>query len=105
MDWQDLADLPFAATLTPHAGGLAPGTDSDGLHFNQLSLDEPRAASSRVIECAFTKVSFQDGRLQRPRFSDVRLGDERLVWTRLTLTRCPDVCAVGRLAADASAFG
>src|SRR5260370_6912155 len=99
MDWQDLADLPFAATLTPHAGGLAPGTDYDGLHFNQLSLDEPRAASSRFIECAFTKVSFQDGRLQRARFSDVLLRDVRLLSTSLAETQWPAVVVLWRMAA------
>ena len=37
MDWQDLADLPFAETLAPHAGGLAPGTEYDGLQFDPVS--------------------------------------------------------------------
>ena len=55
--WQDVADLPFAAALTPHRGGLGAGGDYDGVHFDQLSFDEPQAASSRFIECAFTGVT------------------------------------------------
>src|SRR5215472_477240 len=39
MDARDLADLPFAATLTPHRGALAAEADYDGVHFDQLSFD------------------------------------------------------------------
>ncbi|HEX4658692.1 MAG TPA: pentapeptide repeat-containing protein, partial [Streptosporangiaceae bacterium] len=105
MDWQDLADVPFAAALSPHAGGLAPGTEYDGLHFDQLSLDEPRAASSRFIECAFTKVSFQGGWLQRARFADVLLRDVRLIATGLAETQWADVALAGCMAAGVEAFG
>jgi uncharacterized protein YjbI with pentapeptide repeats len=105
MDWQDVADLPFAATLAPHAGGLAPGTEYDGLHFDQLSLDEPRAASSRFIECAFTRVSLQGGRLQRARFTDVLLRDVRLIATGLAETRWTDAAVVASMAAGAELFG
>jgi uncharacterized protein YjbI with pentapeptide repeats len=105
MDWQDVADLPFAATLAPHAGGLAPGTEYDGLHFDQLSLDEPRAASSRFIECAFTRVSLQGGRLQRARFTDVLLRDVRLIATGLAETQWTDAAVVASMAAGAELFG
>jgi uncharacterized protein YjbI with pentapeptide repeats len=105
MDWQDLADLPFAATLTPHAGGLTPGTEYDGRHFDQLSFDEPRAESSRFIECALTKVSFQGGRLQRARFTDVLLRDVRLIATGLAETQWTDVAVAGSVAAGCEVFG
>jgi uncharacterized protein YjbI with pentapeptide repeats len=105
MDWQDVADLPFAATLAPHAGGLAPGTEYDGLHFDQLSLDEPRAASSRFIECAFTRVTLQGGRLQRARFTDVLLRDVRLIATGLAETQWTDAAVVASMAAGAELFG
>jgi hypothetical protein len=39
-DWQELADLPFADALEPHAGGLASSADYDGVRFDQLSLAE-----------------------------------------------------------------
>ena len=57
MDARELADLPFAAALTPHRGGLAADALYDGVHFDQLSFDEPRGAGSRFIECAFTGTS------------------------------------------------
>jgi uncharacterized protein YjbI with pentapeptide repeats len=105
MDWQDLADLPFAARLAPHAGGLASSTEYDGLHFDQLSLDEPRAASSRFIECAFTRVSLAGGRLQRARFTDVLMRDVRLIATSLAETQWRDAALVASMAAGAEAFG
>jgi uncharacterized protein YjbI with pentapeptide repeats len=105
MDWQDLADLPFAAALAPHAGALAPSTEYDGLHFDQLSLDEPRAASSRFVECAFTRVSFQGGRLRRARFTDVLMRDVRLIATGLAETQWTDAALVASMAAGAEVFG
>jgi uncharacterized protein YjbI with pentapeptide repeats len=105
VDWQDLADLPFAAALTPHCGGLAPSTEYDGLHFHQQHFDEPQAASSRFLECAVTKVSVQGGRLQRARFSDVLLRDVRLVATGLAESQWTDVAVVGCVAAGVEAFG
>jgi uncharacterized protein YjbI with pentapeptide repeats len=105
MDWQDLGDLPFAAALAPHAGRLAPSTEYDGVHFDQLSLDEPQAASSRFIECAFTGVSLAGGRLQRARFTDVLMRDVRLVATRLAETQWTDAAVVASMAAGAEAFG
>ena len=104
-DWHDLADLPFAAFLTPSEGGLVPDAVYDGVHFDQLSLDQPGAASSRFMECAFTGVSVQGGRLQRARFSDVWLRDVRLVTTGLAETQWMDVTMTGSLAAGVEAFG
>jgi uncharacterized protein YjbI with pentapeptide repeats len=105
MDWQDVGDLPFAAALEPHAGGLAPGTEYDGVHFDQLSLDEPHAASSQFIECAITGVSFQGGRLPKARFRDVLLRDVRLIATSLAESRWTDVAVAESIAAGAEVFG
>ncbi len=105
MTARELADLPFAAALTPHRGGLAPGADYDGVHFDQLSLDDPHAASSRFIECAFTGVSFQGGRLPKSRFSDVWLRDVRLVATGLGEAQWTDVTVVESVAAGVELFG
>ncbi|MGD0376130.1 MAG: pentapeptide repeat-containing protein [Streptosporangiaceae bacterium] len=104
-DWRELADLPFAAALTPNRGGLAPSAVYDCVHFDQVSFDEPEAASSRFIECAFTTVSFQGGRLQRARFSDVWLRDVRLVTTGLAETEWVNVIVAGSVAAGVEAFG
>ena len=105
MDWHDLADLPFAAALEPHRGGLSAHADYDGVHFDRLSFDEPQAASSRFIECALTGVTFQGGRLQRARFSDVWLRDVRLVSTSLAETQWTDVTFYRSAAAGVEVFG
>jgi uncharacterized protein YjbI with pentapeptide repeats len=103
-DWRELADLPFASVLTPHRGGLAPDSVYDCVHFDQVSFDEPQAASSRFIECAFTGAAVAGGRLQRARFSDVWLRDVRLVATGLAQTQWMDVVVTGSIAAGVEAF-
>jgi uncharacterized protein YjbI with pentapeptide repeats len=105
MDWLDVADLPFAATLTPHAGGLAPHADYDGVHFGQLSFDEPQAASSQFIECAFTGVTIQGGRLAKARLRDVLLRDVRLIATGLGESHWTDVAVAETVAAGAEVYG
>lgn len=105
MDWHDLADLPFSGALEPHRGGLSGSGNYDGVHFDRLSLDEPQAASSRFIECALTGVTFQGGRLQRARFSDVFLREVRLVSTSLAETHWTDVTFDRSAAAGVEMFG
>ncbi len=84
MPTETLADLPWAATLSPHPGPLAADMDYDGAHFDGLDLDGPRGASSRFMECAFTRVTIQDGRFRLARFNDVWLSNVRLTATELT---------------------
>jgi uncharacterized protein YjbI with pentapeptide repeats len=103
--WQDVADLPFAAALTPHAGGLAARGDYDGVHFDQLSFDEPQAASSEFIECAFTGVSFQGGRLPKARLRDVLMRDVRLIATSMGESHWADVVVAESIAAGTEVFG
>ncbi len=105
MDWHDVADLPFASALTPHAGGLAAHTDYDCEHFDQLSLDDPHAASSHFIECAFTGVSVQGGRLAKASLRDVLMRDVRLVATGLGESRWAGVTVAESVAAGAELFG
>jgi len=96
---ETLADLPYAASLSPHQGPLAAGTDYDGVHFDGLDLAAPRGASSRFMECAVTKVTVQDGRFRLARFSDVWLSDVRLTATELTETAWTDAVWSGCVAA------
>jgi uncharacterized protein YjbI with pentapeptide repeats len=104
-DERGLGGIPFAAALTPHSGDLAADAVYDGVHFDRLSFDEPRAAGSRFIECAFTGVSFQGGRLAKARFRDVWLRDVRLVATGLTQTEWADVTVTESIAAGAELSG
>ena len=104
VDWHELADLPFAAHLTPAPDGLAHDAAYDGAHFDQRTIAEPQAVSSRFIECAFTGVTIQGGRLERSRFSDVWLSDTRLVATSLAQTHWLDVTFSASLAAGVEAY-
>ena len=96
---ETLADLPYAASLSPHRGPLAADTDYDGVHFDGLDLAAPRGAGSRFMECAFTKVTVQDGRFRLARFNDVWLSDVRLTATELTETAWTDAIWSGCVAA------
>ncbi|HTZ27016.1 MAG TPA: pentapeptide repeat-containing protein [Streptosporangiaceae bacterium] len=105
MEWQDVADLPFAEMLTPHDGGLTAGADYDCVRFDQLSFDEPQAASSRFIECAFTGVTFQGGRLPKAWLRDVLMRDVRLIATGLGESHWTDVTVAESVAAGTEVFG
>jgi uncharacterized protein YjbI with pentapeptide repeats len=102
---RELADLPYAAMLTPHSGGLAAHGQYDTVRFGELTFDEPSAANAKFLECAFTQVSFQGGQLRRSRFSDVWLRDVRLTGTDLAETSWLDATIIGGVAAGVSAFG
>jgi uncharacterized protein YjbI with pentapeptide repeats len=105
MHWNELADLPFAAALRAGPGKLAPAEDYDSVHFDQLDLTGPDASGSRFLDCAFTRVSIQDGRLRRARFTDVWLRDVRLISTTLAETSWVDAAVIGSVAAGVEAFG
>ena len=100
---ETLADLPYAATLSPHEGPLAADTDYDGAHFDGLDLAAPRGAGSRFMECAFTRVTVQDGRFRLARFNDVWLSGTRLTATELTETSWTDAILAGCVAAGVTA--
>jgi hypothetical protein len=52
MPWQELADLPFAAALRAHRGGLGPRGDYDCEHFHQAVFDGASAPGSRSMRGA-----------------------------------------------------
>lgn len=105
MEWEELADLPFAAALTPHTGGLSPDCDYDTVHFDRVTFTDQRASNSRFIECACTGVTMQGVALHRARLTDVFLRDTRLVGTSLAETSWADVAAVRSMAAGVEVFG
>ncbi len=100
-----LADLPYAGTLTPHQGDLAADEDYEGAHFDKLDFDAPQAPGSRFLECAFTQVTVQDGRLRRARFNDVWLHGVRLTATELIDSSWIDATFIGSVAAGVIAHG
>jgi uncharacterized protein YjbI with pentapeptide repeats len=103
--WRELADLPFATALTAHEGGLASAEQYECAHFDGLAFDGEEAGGSGFLECAFTQVSVQDGKLRRARFSDVLLRDVRLIATSLAETGWADVTFDSCVAAGVEAFG
>jgi uncharacterized protein YjbI with pentapeptide repeats len=100
-----LADLPYASTLKPHRGDLAADEDYEGAHFDRLDFDAPGAPGSRFMECAFTQVTMQDGRLRRARFNDVWLRGVRLTATDLADSNWIDATIIGSVAAGVIAHG
>jgi uncharacterized protein YjbI with pentapeptide repeats len=105
MEPRELADLPYAAALRPHEGGLTSDEEYDSEHFDQLAFADATAPNARFIECAFTHVSFQAGQLRRARFTDVWLHDVRMMMTDLAETSWQDVTLAGSAIAGAEAFG
>jgi uncharacterized protein YjbI with pentapeptide repeats len=105
MHWNELADLPFAAALRAGPGNLAPAEAYDSVHFDQLDLIGPDASGGRFLDCAFTRVSIQDGRLRRARFTDVWLRDVHLMATTVAETTWVDAAVIGSVAAGVEAFG
>jgi uncharacterized protein YjbI with pentapeptide repeats len=100
-----LADLPYASALTPHQGDLAADEDYEGAYFDKLDFDTPRAPGSTFLECAFTQVTVQDGRLRRTRFHDVWLDGVRLTATELIESSWIDATIIGSVAAGVIAHG
>ncbi len=105
MAWRELSDLPFAAALTAHEGGLMPADQYDCAHFDGLTFEGEDAGGSSFLECAFTQVSVQDAKLRRARFTDVLLRDVRLIATSLAETSWADVTLDSCVAAGVEAFG
>lgn len=101
---QELTDLPYAAALTAHSGGLEDGGDYDTVHFDRLDFDDPDASGARFLDCAFTRVSVQGGRLRRSRFSDVWLKDVRITLADLAETQWTDATFAGGVVAGVQAF-
>jgi uncharacterized protein YjbI with pentapeptide repeats len=83
MQWQELADLPFAAMLEPHDGALPVDGSYDTVHFDHLTVTAADGSSSSFLECAVTHVTFDGGYLRRARFTDVWLRDVRMTATSL----------------------
>ena len=104
MAWRELSDLPFAAVLATHEGGLASAEQYECAHFDGLTFEGGDAGGSGFVECAFTQVSVQDAKLRRARFSDVLLRDVRLIATSLAETGWADVTFDSCVAAGVEAF-
>ena len=102
---RELADLPYAAALTAHEGGLETGAEYDTVHFDRAGFDSQDASGARFLDCAFTAVTVQDGRLRRARFTGAWLRDLRMTLSDLAETRWSDTTLIGGSLAGVQAFG
>lgn len=101
----DISELPYAAALTRHQGGVEPGGDYDTVHFDRVTLEDAEASNARFLECAFTRVSVPGGRLRRARFSGVWLSGVRITLSDLAETQWADATFAGGAVAGVQAFG
>jgi uncharacterized protein YjbI with pentapeptide repeats len=104
MKLPDLAEMPYAAALTPSDSDLD-GSDFDTVLFEQAEFDSPRAPNTRFLECAFQRVSISDGTLQRSSLRDVWARDLRLTGTSLAESHWHDVIMLGSVLAGVQVFG
>ena len=104
MKLPDLAEMPYAAALTPNDSELD-GSDFDTVLFEQAQFDSPRAANTRFLECAFRRVSISDGTLQRSSLRDVWARDLRLTGTNLAESHWHEVIMLSSALAGVQVFG
>jgi uncharacterized protein YjbI with pentapeptide repeats len=102
---RELDDLPYAAALRPHRGGLAADGEYDAAHFDQIALEEADARNAVFLECAFSRVTVQGGSLRQARFSDVWLRDARLMSADLVRSSWLDATFIDAVVAGVEAFG
>ncbi|GAA4563107.1 pentapeptide repeat-containing protein [Planotetraspora kaengkrachanensis] len=102
---RERADLPFAAHLEPHPGGLVASGDYDTALFDGNAFDEPDAGDARFIECAFSGAVFTGGRYRRARFSDVWMHSVRWVGADLGETTWLDAEMIASALAGIQLFG
>lgn len=105
MSWPDLADLPFAAALSAHEGGLKAGDAYDTELFEGTELENPHAPDSRFLECAMRNISMIGGSLQRASLRHSWLRDVRLTGTSLAESHWLEVTVLGSSLAGVQVFG
>lgn len=102
---KDISELPYAAVLAPHQGGLADGGDYDTVHFDQVTFTDENASGARFLECALTRVTIAGGRFRRARFSGSWLKDVRMTLPDLAETGWDQTTVAGGVIAGVQAFG
>jgi uncharacterized protein YjbI with pentapeptide repeats len=101
---KELSDLPFAAALEAHDGTW--GHDVyDTVHFDAGTVADADGAGARFLECAFTQVTFERGRLRGASLNEVWLRDVRLVGTDIRETGWLDATMSASVIAGVQAYG
>lgn len=102
---RELADLPYARHLEPLRGELETEGTYDTVHADDREFQEPRAGGARFVECAFTSVAFEGGRMRRARFNDVWCHTVRWVGTDLAESSWMDASVLSGMLAGVQVFG
>jgi uncharacterized protein YjbI with pentapeptide repeats len=102
---RELADLPYARHLEPLRGELETEGTYDTVHADDREFLEPRAGGARFVECAFTSVAFEGGRMRRARFNDVWCHTVRWVGTDLAESSWMDASVLSGMLAGVQSFG
>ncbi|MER5476931.1 pentapeptide repeat-containing protein [Streptomyces sp. NPDC002734] len=102
---RELADLPYARHLEPLRGELETEGTYDTVHADDREFQEPRAGGARFVECAFTSVAFEGGRMRRARFNDVWCHTVRWVGTDLAESSWMDATVLSGMLAGVQVFG
>ncbi|AUG77361.1 hypothetical protein CFP65_2532 [Kitasatospora sp. MMS16-BH015] len=99
-----LADLPYAHLLQPHAGPLRPDESYDTAHFDGLAF-EGRANGASFLECALTGVELQQTKLRQARFNEVWVHGARWVAVELAESDWQDSAVLASVFAGISGYG
>jgi uncharacterized protein YjbI with pentapeptide repeats len=90
--------------LTPHDGDLTSAEPYEGVAFADTSWDDAEAGNCLFLECAFSNVWIDGGRLRKSRFTDTELRDTRFVACDLSETGWQDVTLAGCALAGAQIY-
>ncbi len=101
---RNLADLPFAASLSLFEGTLELEGDYDRVRFDGSAFADAMAGGSRFAESGFTGVTLDGGRMRRARLSEVWFGETRLVAFDLAESSLTEVWFSGCVLAGVQAF-
>jgi uncharacterized protein YjbI with pentapeptide repeats len=105
MNVPELADLPFAAALVRHDGGIDAELDYDTVLFERTEFTDPHGPNARFLDCAFRQVSISAGRMPRASLRGVWLRDVRMTGTHLAESSWQDATVIGSSLAGIQLFG
>lgn len=99
-----LRELPYAEFLESWPGPPEREGEYDGVHMNDVTVDDVTADNSRFVESAFSAVTFAGGRLRHARFNDVWLHAVRWSGTDMARSAWVDAELVGNALSGVALF-
>ncbi|QVQ51767.1 pentapeptide repeat-containing protein [Spiractinospora alimapuensis] len=99
-----LLELPYAEFLEPWSGPPEREGEYDGVHMNDVTVDEVTADNARFVESALSAVTFAGGRLRHTRFNDVWMHAVRWSGTDMVRSVWVDAELVGNALSGVALF-